>query len=189
MCRGSDLCPDTKLNGTYPGWEAASFELSPKASQAVNSTKRFGGLYLFAVDLLVLTCSVFPLTLGECCSPCVCLAFSPPALSLLFLLPKLLPQLSPPFSPGVSFFIQINCHRFCPVLDLPPFLGEPNTPLALDSIWVSLAGSYSLRAGGPWGGAHKAIYIFAFQPHIKMLSCQKPHGLLHLCYWQSCWCT
>lgn len=118
----------------------------PKASQAVNSTKRFGGLYLFAVDVFGANLQRLPTNPGRVLQP-ECLAFSPPALSLLFLLPRLLPQLSPPFSPGVSFFIQINCHRFCPVLDLPPFLGEPSTPLALDSIWVSLAGSHSLRGG------------------------------------------
>lgn len=99
-----------------------------------------------------------------------------PALSP-FPSPRLLPQLSQPFSPGVSFSIQINCHRFCSVLDLPPFLGEPNTPLALDSIWVSLAGSQSLRAGA-WGTQSNLHICFPPPSQIKMLSCQKPHVLL-----------
>lgn len=168
MCRDPDLCPDSKVNGTYPGWEAASLriELSSKASQAVNSTKSFGGLYLFAVDLFSANLHRRLTNPGRRVLQPLCLALSPAALLPCSLLPKLLPQLSQPFSPGVSFFIQINCHRFCSVLDLPPFLGEPNTPLALDSIWVSLAGSHSLRTGGP-GAGHKAIHIFAFTPILK----------------------
>lgn len=67
------------------------------------------------------------------------------------------------------------------MLDLPPFLGEPNTLLALDSIWVSLAVSQSLRAGGRLEGGVTKQFTYLLSPHIKMLSYQKPYALLHLC--------
>lgn len=79
MCRDPDLCPDSKVNGTYPGREAASLriELSPKASQAVNSTKSFGGLDLCAVGLVSANLHRLPTNPGRRVLQPVCLALSP----------------------------------------------------------------------------------------------------------------
>lgn len=82
-----------------------------------------------------------------------------------------------------------NYHRFCSVLDLPPFLGEPNAPL---SLWIPFGSAWlipkALRwAGGRWPQNNLCI-LFHPSPQIKMLSCRKPHATLHLCHWQSCCC-
>ena len=173
-------------------------EPSPRASQVVKSTKKScGGLHLFAVNpwSLTLIC-LFPTNWKEAKS----LRLQYLAVFLPFLLPPTFFSSSSlpnccldwclSFSPRVSLLFHTdNYHRFCSVLDLPPFLGEPNAPL---SLWIPFGSAWlipkALRwAGGRWPQNNLCI-LFHPSPQIKMLSCRKPHATLHLCHWQSCCC-
>lgn len=118
---------------------------------------------------LVLTCTIFPLTLGECCSLCVWR--SPAALLPLFLLPKLLHPVGPALLTWIVLFHADKLSHVSALFWIYPLsLGNP----APRSLWIPFRSAWlvptALGLEG-LGAGHKAGYIFAFHPHIKMLSC------------------
>lgn len=143
-------------------------ELSPRVSQVVKSTKEFLGTSSVCCGSLILDANYhcfFPTNPEKKpndsgCSIWLSFIISTPLYTFYsFLSPKILSRLMLVLLS--LLFHADNCHRFSSVLDQPPFLGEPNVPLALDSIWVGLTGPQDIRVGR----GYKATYVFSSTPN------------------------